>query len=322
LLTVFSSLDDAYLWIIESILTNGEYVAPRSMPTRELRAIGITICDPRRRYISLPPRRWSFGYALGELCWHLRGSDLLSDIRYYSERWREMSDDGVTIRSSCYGAKIFVRRGSAQSQWESVRETIASDAASRRAIFDFSDGNYPDAIRGRDVNCATTLQFLVRSGKLEAICTMRSNDIILGLPYDVFLFTVLQEMMAVELGLDTGPYHHCVGSLHIYESNLTWSSEIARARPSISEPMPRMRTTSLVEFLKGEFESRDQKTRETMLRVADPYWNALLEVLQYYNSSRAGEALDAGRRVETSLYDHLIRLTDGAHRNRGESRKV
>ena len=43
------------------------------------------------------------------------------------------------------------------------------------------------------------MQFFVRSGALHAITHMRSNDIILGSPYDIFFFTMLQEMMAVAL---------------------------------------------------------------------------------------------------------------------------
>ena len=45
---------------------------------------------------------------------------------------------------------------------------------------------------------------------------MRSNDLWLGFPYDVFQFTCLQVRMAMELGLDIGTYTHIAGSLHLY----------------------------------------------------------------------------------------------------------
>ena len=52
-----------------------------------------------------------------------------------------------------------------------------------------------------DLPCTRTIQFLLRSGHVDAVVYMRSNDAIWGLPYDIFLFTMLQEMLAVELAL-------------------------------------------------------------------------------------------------------------------------
>lgn len=48
------------------------------------------------------------------------------------------------------------------------------------------------------------------------IATMRSNDIILGMCYDIPAFTFLQEVMAYWLGLEVGHYIHQPGSLHYY----------------------------------------------------------------------------------------------------------
>ena len=51
---------------------------------------------------------------------------------------------------------------------------------------------------------------------------MRSNDIILGLPYDYACFTLFQEKMLLELKkyypkIKMGHYYHFASSLHIYE---------------------------------------------------------------------------------------------------------
>ena len=46
---------------------------------------------------------------------------------------------------------------------------------------------------------------------------MRSNDLWLGFPYDVFQFTCMQVLMSMELGIELGSYTHIAGSLHIYE---------------------------------------------------------------------------------------------------------
>ena len=305
----FASLDDAFVWIINSILKRGEDIAPRGIPTSEVRALSISIANPRRRYISLPPRRWSFGYALGEFCWHARGSSNVEEISFYSRRWREMSDDGRSIRGSCYGAQIFQARDRGESQWHLVRRVLDADPASRRATFAFSDGMNADLLRSRDINCATTLQFYVRANKLEAIATMRSNDVILGLPYDIFLFTMLQEMMAVELGLELGSYHHFVGSMHVYKSNLEWAESIISATPTINEPMPKMTSVDDIhELLENEPQTRRRDSLAQRTHSTASYWGGLLRVLQSYNGARLGNATGLDLALEPALYRQLMDL--------------
>lgn len=70
-----------------------------------------------------------------------------------------------------------------------------------------------------DLPCTLSLQFIARNGLLHAIGTMRSNDIWLGLPYDVFCFTCIQQLVARALRLKPGQYFHRVGSMHLYDEN-------------------------------------------------------------------------------------------------------
>ena len=49
---------------------------------------------------------------------------------------------------------------------------------------------------------------------------MRSNDLWMGFPYDVFQFTNMQVLMSMELGVGIGFYTHISGSLHLYKRNV------------------------------------------------------------------------------------------------------
>jgi len=98
----------------------------------------------------------------------------------------------------------------------------------------------------KDVPCTVSLHFMVRSGALELVVYMRSNDVWLGWPYDVVMFTVLQEAMATDLGLELGQYTHVDGSLHLYDTNReqvealihsSWRAAAATAPPP-DEPIP------------------------------------------------------------------------------------
>jgi hypothetical protein len=63
------------------------------------------------------------------------------------------------------------------------------------------------------------------------IATMRSNDLWLGLPYDVFAFTCIQQMVAAALGVGLGWYQHQAGSLHVYDRNMEKTKAAANPLP-------------------------------------------------------------------------------------------
>ena len=72
----------------------------------------------------------------------------------------------------------------------------------------------------RDVPCTLGYRFALREGALHMFTSMRSQDAWLGLPYDVFTFTILHELLAGWLNADLGEYHHLVDSLHLYEQHV------------------------------------------------------------------------------------------------------
>jgi thymidylate synthase len=113
---------------------------------------------------------------------------------------------------------------------------------------------------------------------------MRSNDIILGLPYDVFIFTMLQEMMANKLSIELGKYHHLTGSLHLYEQHLNLSSEILDTPLEDSFEMPKMGSLEEIPgFIEDEKRIRRDAQPESKL---SPYWEELRRVLSLYNSKK------------------------------------
>jgi hypothetical protein len=108
------------------------------------------------------------------------------------------------------------------TQLFSVIETLQTSPETRQAVLSIwhpMDAYEVAKARRKDIPCTLSLQFLVREGRLNLIVTMRSNDIWLGLPYDIFCWTTLQAFIAEELGLGMGWYQHQAGSLHLYEYN-------------------------------------------------------------------------------------------------------
>lgn len=171
------------------------------------------ITDPTRGIVQSSVRKMPMRYAVGELMWYLSGNRNLSAIQNYTSAWDRMSDDGETVNSN-YGWCIFNKYGF--NQWGYVKDMLKKDPNSRQAVIHIKTA---DPKPSKDVNCTVCLQFLIRDGKLHATVYMRSNDIWMGFPYDVFSFTAMQCKMAMELGVGIGTYTHIAGSLHLYERN-------------------------------------------------------------------------------------------------------
>lgn len=155
-------------------------------------------------------------------------------------------------------------------------------------------------ILARDVACASSLQFLLRNGRLDALLHMRSNDAFWGLPYDVFLFTMLQELLAAELGLELGVYYHSVGSLHLYAKHIQKARRVVEDTTWRDlEMFPLSHADELPRFLDTE---RALKLRALdsakMVSELPEYWRQLAEILAYYSLAQQGpDSSDGLRRI-------------------------
>ena len=278
--TTYRSMDAVLFAVLDQIDRHGHWVAPRGFHTKELTALSFVLSNPRARAIGIPARRWSEFYAVGELCWHLSASDLLDQIAFYSSFWERMSEDGRTIRGSCYGKRIFGPRPRT-SIWDETLRLLSEDPATRRATIDLSSQTSLTATQP-DVPCISTIQFLIREKRLHCFVTMRSCDVIYGLCYDVYLVTMLQEIMSVQLGVELGEYHHASSSMHYYERHTRWVRRILREGATQTPPMPPMTDVEGIDqLLDFEQSVRDcpAKPNTELLESLSPYWLALARVL-------------------------------------------
>lgn len=180
------------------------------------------LSDPTRNIVKSDLRKMPIRYAVGELLWYLSGNNHLSEIQKFTSAWDRMSDDGDLVNSN-YGNKIKYFYGF--DQWEHTKQLLTKDPNSRQAIIHIKDARDYIENPTKDVPCTIALQFMLRENKLNLTTFMRSNDIWMGFPYDVFQFTCLQILMSMELGVGIGEYTHIAGSLHLYERDLVKNHE-------------------------------------------------------------------------------------------------
>lgn len=181
---------------------------------KELINANLVLFDPTRNTMCNCKRKMPIRYAIGELLWYNSRQNNWKAIEPFSKFWKNISDDGEHVNSN-YGWCIRDKYGF--DQWEYVKNLLKQDPNTRQAVMHIKEArNTPT----KDLNCTIALQFFIRDNKLDLIVTMRSNDIWLGLPYDLFNFTCMQIQMAMELGVGIGVYYHNAGSLHLYERDL------------------------------------------------------------------------------------------------------
>ena len=207
-----ATLDDVMRCALEELLRRGEPVSPTKGACRELRGVLLEITNPRARLSRSETRGKAFS-CLGEFCWYLSGANDLEFIEYYIPKYRDFAEDEILF--GAYGPRLLDMRG-VTNQLENIILLLQRKPSSRQAVVQLFDAE--DIVEEhKDVPCTSTIQFLLRSNRLEIITSMRSNDVYLGLPHDVFSFTMIQELVARRLGAELGTYRHIVGSLHLYD---------------------------------------------------------------------------------------------------------
>jgi thymidylate synthase len=305
--TTYSSLNAVQVAVLKALLETGMPASPRGMPTRELLFFNFTLSNPRARLLTLRGRRWDLALAVGELCWHLSASNDADFIGYYASAWAKLAASGCTIPGSSYGKTIFSRHDAAGSQWDRVKSLLQADPNSRRAILFFNDA--PDRLvpSVRDVACASSFQFLIRNGTLDAILTMRSNDAIMGLPYDIFFFSMIQEIMSVELGVELGRYFHGAGSMHLYERHFRLAERMIDGGTFDSSEMPAVTEVgSISSFLSFEKSLRLEQGMQPQPSFDSGYWDDLAVPLRWHRERKRGATAGDLRQLEQSRYGKLL----------------
>lgn len=175
------------------------------------------IKDPTRCIMKNKIRKMPMRYAVGELLWYLSGNNKLSAIQKFTKAWDRMSDDGEYVNSN-YGYCLMHKFGF--NQIEQALTQLRDNPNSRQVVLHIKEARNLICSPTKDLNCTVCLQLFIREGKLYMTTYMRSNDLWMGFPYDVFQFTCLQTLLAMELDVELGTYTHVAGSLHLYERDL------------------------------------------------------------------------------------------------------
>jgi thymidylate synthase len=184
-------------------------VSPRNHPCREQIDVTMRVHNPRYNIFINEHRRLNYRFMVAEWLWMWFGHEDVRSISQYNPNIAQFSDDGIVF-DGAYGPRI-------RAQWDYCLRKLQEDEFTRQAVlYIYHMPEFPT----KDVSCTLSLQFLLRHYELHLIVNMRSSDVWLGIPYDAFNFTMLQNIMAAQLNARVGTFTMHLGSSHLYEVNV------------------------------------------------------------------------------------------------------
>lgn len=225
-----NTLNFAWLSALRDVLIHGDKVSPRGKLTVEIPQRTM-VMNMRYPVLTVAERKLSYKFMAAEAYWILTGDNRVETIAPYNKRIAEFSDDGQTFFGA-YGPRI-------ADQLDYVVNKLRSDPDTRQAGLTIWRENPPET---KDVPCTVAIFVNIRDNKLNVHVFMRSSDLWLGVPYDVFNFSMLGHLICARLNeednvvssyVEPGNLYLTAASSHLYETNWKDADMCCRAAGAI-----------------------------------------------------------------------------------------
>lgn len=243
----------AWLGVLQALIVGGERIAPRGQATYELPQVTVStrLSDP---VLTIPERGLNYRFMAAEARWIIEGQDEVKLISPYNSKIAAFSDDGQRFFGA-YGPPY-------RTQLPYVIQKLIEDPDSRQAGLTLWRQNPPAT---KDVPCTVALFFQLRGGVLNIHVFMRSSDAWLGLPYDLFNFSMLgyhvlgflnqrHKGAGTGVNLFPGSLFLTMASSHLYEQHRESAKTILAAYPDLTDA--RLRQHAEVPLAKVRCEAR------------------------------------------------------------------
>lgn len=295
------------------------------------------ITDPTQRLLRNSKHKFNLPGAIARFVWMMAANNRLADIEFYwGVKVSRFTDDGYTVPGSSYGARMF-NASPGLDQIEAVINRLKEDPATRRAAVSIY---HPiDAIRpSQDIPCTFGIFYHIREGKLVSTLVMRSNNAFILLPYNIFEFSLLAEIIAKEVGVELGGMYYNALSMHIYEHDYNNAKAIVESTDELNDvvfpkmpmsPSPMIEVKKLIrleakvrhmssginnsnidEWLKDSINiGKDNKGNDDIIEL-DDYWKQFYFLLLYYIVSKKSMDKEALKKVADLIHDPYKKYLD------------
>lgn len=249
---IYKTIHEAYLGSLEDVYDNPDSVsAPRGQKVRERFNYQFVVTEPSVEcIITKDPERNKIivEYSQKEFELYESCSTDVQDFGKASKFWLKLANPDGTVNSA-YGyliwknlshgsnfeqeqyvmippskegeGNVYGTRPKRRTPWQWAKEALIADKDTRQSVMRFS---LPEHfwVGNKDFTCTLHGYFQIRDSKLSLTINMRSNDLTLGLVYDLpwfmsLIFKMRDELADVYPDLGIGSYTHYVHNLHVYD---------------------------------------------------------------------------------------------------------
>ncbi len=232
-----TKFDQIYQDIVRKIMTEGEDELNKSKQAGSERAEYFTRAIPGMHFSTdiekdgfplLTLRKIPIKAPVAEQAWFIMGSRKPEDfLRNYTKIWDAFTNPGDVV-TVAYGYRW--RKHFGRDQLQLLIDLLKNEPGSRHGVIVTWDPSQDGLSlqKKKNVPCPYTFTVNIIAGRLHLHNIVRSNDVILGVPFDVFGFALLQCLLAQELGVRPGIYSHSISNAHIYDTHYEAAKEIIK----------------------------------------------------------------------------------------------
>ena len=216
--------DSGWLTLANEFLTGNDFLDHdgRGGPTKELLHVGLSIADPRQRWVLSRKPAMNPAFAIAEVIWILSGRNDANFLNYFNRSLPNYAGNTDTYPGA-YGNRL--RKHFGLDQLERAYHVLSNNKETRQVVLQIWDAetdlpHFDGNAASADIPCNVLSMLKIRNNRLEWTQVMRSNDFYRGLPHNIVQFTTIQEVIAGWIGVKLGSYNHFADSLHTYDSDL------------------------------------------------------------------------------------------------------
>jgi thymidylate synthase len=167
---------------------------------------------------------------IAEQVWFITGDNDTEFLRKYTKMWDEFIEEDGTI-TSAYGYRW--RHHFGRDQLDQLIKHLQEEPHSRQGVVitwdPTDDGLYGKGLKAtykKNAPCPFAFTVNIIGGRLHLHNIVRSNDMMLGCPFDTFGFSLLVCALAQKLGVKPGIYTHTISNAHIYDNHYAGALEL------------------------------------------------------------------------------------------------
>ena len=227
-ITYMTKFDEIYQGLIRDILKNGyrEMSERTGLETSAIPGLHFSINPEEDGFPLLTLRKIPVKGPVAEQIWFLSGARKPSDfLRKHTKIWDFFTNPGDVV-TVAYGYRW--RKHFGRDQIKQLINLLEKEPSSRHGVIIAWDPSQDglSLTKKANVPCPYTFTVNIIDGKLHMHNIVRSNDMILGFPFDVAGFCLLQYVLAQKLGVKVGTYSHSISNAHIYENHYDAAKEL------------------------------------------------------------------------------------------------